>query len=46
MAVEAIRSKAVVLVLLVHCLLTSTRNGALRWWLLKLSVVKLWFWFG
>ena len=31
MAVEAIRSKAVVLVWLVHCLLTFTRLGALRW---------------
>ena len=41
MAVEAIRCKAVVLVWLVHCLLTSPRLGALRWWLLKLSVLKL-----
>ena len=41
MAVEAIRSKAVVLVWLVHCLLMSTRLEALRWWLLKLSVLKL-----
>ena len=46
MAVEAIRCKAVVLVWLVQSLLRSTRLGALRWWLLKLSVVKLWFWFG